>query len=362
MGPLGGLPTGYPRFLCALKERIHAARVQAVLSVNREMIALYWDLGRQVVERQKRGRWGTSVIERLAHDLQVEFPGMACFSARNIWNMSAFYRAWAEQAPILKQAVSESGDTDLPQAAGNLPWGHNIVLFQKIESPLERIWYAREAFQHGWSRNVLALQIESHLYLRQGKALTNFKRTLPPPQSDLAQEALKDDYALGFIGTAQSRERDIERSLVEHVQRFLLELGAGFAFVGRQHHLEVGGEDFYLDLLFYHLHLHCYVVIELKAGAFKPEHAGKMGFYLSAADDLLRRPEDGPTIGIILCRTKNKVVAEYALRDSNKPIGVASYQLTKALPISLAGRLPTTDELEEKLRGKDIVRSRDRHC
>jgi predicted nuclease of restriction endonuclease-like (RecB) superfamily len=207
-----------------------------------------------------------------------------------------------------------------------LPWWHNVILLEKLKVPQDRLWYARQALEHGWSSNVLALQIQSGLHRRQGKALTNFKRTLPPPQSDLAQQALKGDYALDFLKTAKSRERDIERSMVENVQSFLLELGAGFAFVGRQHRLEVGGEEFYLDLLFYHLHLHCYIVIELKAGAFRPEHAGKMSFYLSAADDLLRRPEDGPTIGIILCRSKNKIVAEYALRDSNKPIGVSSYQ------------------------------------
>ena len=253
--------------------------------------------------------------------------------------MRAFYRAWPGLGPITQQPVVE------------LPWWHNVILLEKLKASHERLWYARQALEHGWSRNALVLQTESHLHLRQGKALTNFKRTLPPPQSDMAQQALKDDYALDFLKTTQSRERDIERSMVEHVQSFLLELGAGFAFVGRQHHVEVGGEDFYLDLLFYHLHLHCYIVIELKTGAFKPEHAGKMSFYLSAADDLLRGPQDGPTIGIILCRSKNKVVAEYALRDLNKPIGVSSYQLTKALPDALAGRLPTTDELTSALGG-----------
>ena len=230
-----------------------------------------------------------------------------------------------------------------------LPWGQNITLLEELKFPEERLWYAQKALENGWTRDVLALQIDSGLHLRQGKALTNFKRTLPPLKSDMAQEALKDDYALDFLKNAKSQERDIERSMVENVQKFLLELGAGFAFVGRQHRMQVGGDDFYLDLLFYHIHLHCYVVIELKAGSFKPEHAGKMSFYLSAADDLLRRAGDGPTIGIILCRSKNKVVAEYALNDMNKPIGVSSYRLTKALPDTLAAQLPTTGELEEKL-------------
>jgi len=237
---------------------------------------------------------------------------------------------------------------NLPKITTDIPWGHNIILLEKLRSPAERIWYACQTIQHGWSRNVLVHQIESSLHLRQGKALTNFKRTLPPPQSDLAQEALKDEYAFDFLA-ADICERDVERGALDHIQRFLLELGSGFAFVGRQHHLEVGGEDFYLDLLFYHLSLRCYVVIELKAGAFKPEHAGKMSFYLSAADDLLRHGDDRPSIGIILCRSKNKVVAEYALRDSGKPIGVSSYRSTRALPEGLKDALPGIRELEEGL-------------
>ncbi|MFI5346039.1 MAG: YhcG family protein [Elusimicrobiota bacterium] len=347
--PAGRLPRDYPAFLSGLKERIRAARVKAVLAVNREMVSLYWDLGRDVAERVRRGRWGTGIIKRISLDVQTEFPGIRGFSRPNIQRMRAFYRAWTADS-ICSQAVSKLDRTTVPQPLGELPWGHNIVLIESLESSQERLWYARQALQHGWSRPVLVHQIESGLHLRQGKALTNFARTLPPAQSDLAQEALKDDYALDFLRTAGTKERDIEHGLVADVQRCLLELGAGFAFVGRQHHLEIGGEDFYIDLLFYHLKLRCFVVIELKTGPFKPEHAGKMSFYLAAADDLLRHHHDQPSIGIILCKSKNKIIAEYALRDMNKPIGVSSYQLTKALPNALEGRLPTTKELEEKLR------------
>jgi predicted nuclease of restriction endonuclease-like (RecB) superfamily len=345
-----GLPQDYPRFLSELKERIRTAQVKAVLSVNRELIALYWDLGRQALEWVRRGKWGTAVIVRLSRDIGIEFPGIKGFSPQNIRHMRVFYRAWTEEISICPQAVGELDGSSLPQAVAGLPWGQNIVLLEKLSNPLERLWYARQALEHGWSRSVLVHQIESGLHLRQGNALTNFKRTLPPPQSDLAQEALKDEYAFDFLASAQDLgERAVERGLLDHVQRFLLELGTGFAFVGRQHHLEVGGEDFYLDLLFYHFRLRCFVVIELKAGAFKPEHAGKMRFYLSAADDLLRHPEDRPSIGIILCKSKNKVVAEYALRDSGKPIGVSSYRATRALPESLKGDLPGVQELEKLL-------------
>jgi predicted nuclease of restriction endonuclease-like (RecB) superfamily len=288
--------------------------------------------------------------------------------------MRTFYRAWTPADSIFQQAVEKLGGSPsisaqavrkfgdsfekyddfsiLPQPVALLPWGHNIVLLEQLKGRDERLWYAKMARQEGWSRNVLVHQIESGLLRRQGKAPTNFKTTLPSPQSELAQEAIKDDYALDFLRTAGTKERDIERAMIDDVQRCLLELGTGFAFVGRQHHVEVGGEDFYLDLLFYHLKLRCFVVIDLKAGPFKPEHAGKMSFYLAAADDLLRHPHDQPAIGIILCKSKNKVIAEYALRDMGKPIGVSSYRLTKALPDALEGRLPTTKELEDKLQDR----------
>jgi predicted nuclease of restriction endonuclease-like (RecB) superfamily len=352
--PLESLPKDYPRFLRDLKERIRAAQVKAVLSVNREMIALYWDLGRQVVERQKLGRWGARIIDQISRDIRAAFPGIKGFSRSNIHYMRAFYLAWTTDGPIVQRPVgqlseSTTGASICPQAVGELPWGQNIVLIDHLQTTQERLWYARQTLEHGWSRPVLIHQIESDLYHRQGKALTNFQRTLPAPQSELAQEMIKNDYLIDFIPAENLKERDIERALVENIRQFLLELGAGFAFVGSQHRLEIGGEDFYIDLLFYHLKLRRYVVIELKIDAFKPEHAGKLGFYLTAVDDLLRHPDDKPSIGLVLCKSNNQVIAEYALRNATKPMSVASYRLTKALPAALAGRLPTTKELEEKL-------------
>lgn len=359
--PLKSLPKDYPHFLNDLKTRIRAVQVKALLSVNQEMIALYWQIGGDILERQRHEGWGMATVRQLSRDLAREFPSMTGFSPKNIWRMRAFYLAWNGDPPKVAQAVrlfeniqvKHEESAILPQPVSELPWGHNIVLFQKLKNREERLWYAQHAFEHGWSRNVLIHQIESGLHRRQGKAQTNFARTLPEPQSELAQQALKDGYALDFIATTESREKAIERGLIAEIQYFLLELGKGFAFVGRQYRLEVGGEDFYIDLLFYNLILRCYVVIELKAGEFRPEHAGKLSFYLSAVDDLLRHPDDRPSIGMVLCKSKNQVVAEYALRDIAKPIGVASYHLTKALPDALAGRLPTTEELEDQLRGKD---------
>ncbi|OAQ20793.1 PDDEXK nuclease domain-containing protein [Thermosulfurimonas dismutans] len=333
------LPPGYAEFLADLKERIRRARIKAALSANRELILRYWEIGRMVLERQKKEGWGSKVIDRLAQDLRREFPDLKGFSARNLKYMRAFAEAYPD-----KEFVQ--------QVAAQIPWFHHCTLLDKVKDPAERIWYIRQTIEHGWSRNVLVHQIESGLYHRKGKAITNFDRTLPAPQSDLAQEILKDPYVFDFLGLAEDiRERELERQLIARIRDFLLELGVGFAFVGSQVHLEVGGEDFYLDLLFYHLKLRCYVVIELKTGEFKPEYAGKMNFYLSAVDDLFRHPDDRPSIGIILCKSKNKVIVEYALRDTTKPIGVSSYRLTRALPEEIKSSLPSVEELERELEG-----------
>ena len=252
-----------------------------------------------------------------------------------------------EASPILQQLVAELTGQDLPQLVAEIPWGHNLVLLEKPSETEKRLWYAQKTVEHGWSRAVLVHQIESNLYGRQGRAITNFEQTLPSPQSDLAQQLLKDPYTFDFLGlTDEVRERELERSLIDHIQRFLLELGKGFAFVGRQHHMEVGGKDFYLDLLFYHLQLRCFVVIDLKVEPFKPELADKMSFYLSAADDLLRHPNDNPTIGLVLCKERNHVVVEYTLRDNARPLGVATYRL----PPELKASLPSPEELEAELR------------
>ncbi len=326
--------TGYNHFLQELKSRIQTARARAALAVNRELVLLYWQIGRDILERQKREGWGAKVIDRLARDLRAEFPDMKGFSPRNMLFMRAFAEAYHDEA-IVKQLVSQ------------LPWGHIVRLIQKVKSPEEREWYLRKAFEHGWSRDILVMQIESRLYHRQGKAITNFAATLPPLQSDLAQQTLKDPYIFDFLGLGDdAQEREIERELVKHITNFLLELGAGFSFVGKQVPLEVEGEDFFIDLLFYHLKLRCYVVIELKATKFKPEYAGKLNFYLSAVDATMRHESDNPSIGLILCKDRKGLIAEYALKDISKPVGVSEYQLVASIPENLKGSLPTIEELE----------------
>ena len=333
-------PDGYTDWLGALKLRIHAAQQRAALAVNAELLQLYWEIGNDILQRQAERGWGTKVVERLAHDLRSAFPDMRGFSRANLWYMRAFAEAWAE-SEIVQQPV------------GRLPWGHNIVLLTKLKVSEERLAYAHAAVRHGWSRNVLVMQIETRQLERQGRAITNFAQALPAPQSDLARESLKDPYRFDFLGIGDGAlEREIEKALVEHVTEFLLELGAGFAFVGRQVHVEVGGEDFYLALLFYHLRLRCYVVIELKAGGFKPEHLGQLRFYLTAVDERIKDERDEPTIGLLLCKSKNKVVAEYALRDTSRPLGIAEYQLVEALPEPLQTNLPTIEQIERELEGE----------
>jgi predicted nuclease of restriction endonuclease-like (RecB) superfamily len=331
------VPDSYAQFLADLKIRIQAAQLRAALAVNRELILLYWQIGRDILDRQARESWGAKVIDRLAADLKHAFPDMKGFSPRNLKYMRRFADIWPDAEFV-------------QQVAAQLPWFHNCVLLDKVANSDERVWYARAAIQHGWSRSVLVHQIESALHSRQGKAITNFDRALPPPQSDLAQEVTKDPYNFDFLMLGEeAHERDLERGLVEHLRKFLLELGVGFAFVGSQYPLTVGGEEFRIDLLFYHLRLRCYVVIDLKVVPFQPEFAGKMNFYLSAVNDLLRHADDQPSIGLILCKTKNQVIAEYALEDYTKPIGISEYRLAESLPEKLQGSLPTVEELEIEL-------------
>ena len=333
---------GYATLLDSIKARVRAARLRAVVTVNLELVLLYWHIGREILKRQDNQGWGAKVVERLSSDLIREFPDMRGFSPRNLNYMSAFARIWPEE-PILQQLIAK------------LPWSQNVVLLERVTTVMEREWYARQSIENGWNREVLIHQIESGLYERQGKALTNFSRTLPPEQSDLAREILKDPYDLEFLGLGgDADERVVESGIIDRLRDFLLEFGAGFAFVGRQARIVVGGEEFFMDLLFYHYRLRCFVVLELKAGAFKPEHAGKMNFYLEAVDDLKRHPEDRPSIGMILCRSKNSVVVEYALRAAGKPIGVASYTLAKELPENLKGVLPAPEELERIMQEKDL--------
>jgi predicted nuclease of restriction endonuclease-like (RecB) superfamily len=317
-----------------LKTRIRAARLRASLAVNSELIGLYWRIGRDILERQGAHGWGAKVVDRLAADLKSEFPDARGFSRANLLYMRAFAEAWLEEE-IVQRVV------------GRLPWGQNIELLG-IKDPTARRWYAEAALDHGWSRPVLATQIDTQLYARQGQAVTNFARVLPPETSDLAQQVLKDPYQFDFLTLGQAaRERDVERALIARIKDLLLELGKGFAFIANQHHLSIGDQDFYVDLLFYHRKLRCLVAVDLKIGPFVPEHAGKMNFYLAALDDHDREPGDNPSIGLILCRERNRVVVEYALRGVDAPIGVARYQLLlpETLPLDLVGALPTPDEL-----------------
>ena len=334
------LPQGYAELLGQIKERIRSAQLRAAIAVNRELVLLYWQIGREILARQKQEGWGAKVIDHLAADLHRSFPEMTGLSPRNLKYMRAFGEAWPDEAIV--QAV-----------LAQITWYHNIALVEKLKTEQKRLWYAHATVKNGWSRNVLVHWIESDLFERQGKATTNFDQSLPPPQSDLAGELLKDPYNFEFLTLARdAEERALQKGLLAHIHQFLIELGAGFAFVGQQYRLEVGGEDFFIDLLFYHLKLRCYVVIELKTTTFKPEYAGKMNFYLSAVDDLLRHPDDKPSIGIILCKSKNQVIAEYALRDLAKPVGVSSYitKLVESLPLALRGSLPSPKELVEELK------------
>jgi predicted nuclease of restriction endonuclease-like (RecB) superfamily len=329
-------PVGYNAWLAELKNRIREARLRASLAVNAELIGLYWRIGRDVLERQERDGWGARVVERLAVDLRAAFPQMKGFSRANLLYMRAFAEAWPD--PQIVQRV-----------VGRLPWGQNIELLTKLKEPAIRLWYAEATLEHGWSRPVLAHQIATRLKDRQGQAITNFPRALPPAESDLAQQIVKDPYQFDFLTVAEdAKERDLERALVARVKDVLLEMGKGFAFVGSQHHLEIGGQDWYVDLLFYHRRLRCLIAVDLKVGAFQPEHAGKMNFYLAALDDTERQTGDAPSIGLILCRERNRVVVEYALRNVSGPIGVAEYRVlvADALPASLAEALPTVAEIE----------------
>ena len=316
-----------------------------VLAANSAMVLLYWDIGRMILARQEQEGWGAKVIDRLSADLREAFADLKGFSPRNLNYMRAFAAAWPDHSIV-------------QQLAARIPWFHNCLLLDRVPDPETRQWYVHHVVEHGWSRNVLALQIDNRAHERHGKALTNFKATLPPTDSDLAVQVFKDPYLFDFLGTADlRREREIEQALVDHLQRFLLELGSGFAFVGRQVHLELASRDFYLDLLFYHLKLRCYVVIELKAVPFDPAFIGQLNVYLSAVDDLLRHPDDRPTIGLLLCRSRDRIVVEYALRDLKKPIGVAGWEtkIVEKLPEDLEGSLPTVQELEAELGREEIV-------
>ncbi len=327
----------YADFLRSLKERIRQAQIKAAWSVNREMVLLYWQIGKDILTRQQEKGWGAKVVEQLAKDLKHEFPDAKGFSSRNLKYMRAFAEAYPD--PQIVQ-----------QVAAQIPWFHNCVLLDKVKDPTERLWYIQQTVINNWSRNILAIQIETGLYQRQGGAITNFEQTLPKPQSDLAQQILKDPYNFDFLTlTKEAQERDLERALVDHIRDFLLEMGSGFSFVGSQYPLLIDGQEYRIDLLFYHLKLRCFIVIDLKMVEFQPEFSGKMNFYVSAVNAMLRHPDDQPTIGIILCKSKNKTIAELALQGMTQPIGVSTHKIGAELPDQLTSLLPTVEQLEREL-------------
>lgn len=339
--PIAEMPADYVDWLAEIKKRIRSERLRMVLASNAAMVLLYWDIGRSILAKQAEQGYGTRVIDRLAIDLREAFPEMKGFSPRNLKYMRAFAAAWTDQA-VVQEALAQ------------VTWYHNITLLEKLNTHEERLWYAARTVEYGWSRNILAMQIETRAHLRHGKAQNNFPTTLPPEDSDMAAQIFKDPYLFDFLGTdAPRREKHLEQGLIEHIQKFLLELGQGFAFVGRQVHLEIGDDDFYLDLLFYHLKLRRYVVIELKARKFVPGDGAQLGMYMTAVDRLLAHPDDKPTLGLLLVREKNRVLVEYALGNSAQPISVAEWetQLTRALPKELQGSLPTIEEIEAELAG-----------
>ncbi|MEI6287851.1 MAG: PDDEXK nuclease domain-containing protein [Bacillota bacterium] len=331
----------YKELLSEIKQRVRSAQLKAATAVNTELLRLYWDMAAKIVDKQKDTQWGDGLLPHISRDLCAIFPDIKGFSVRNLKYMRQWFQFWTTQKSIGQQAVAQ-----LQQ----IPWGHNILIITKIADVVEAEFYVQKTLQNGWSRAVLEHQIESGLYERQGKALSNFASTLPAPQSDLAKQLLKDPYCFDFLTIAEKHDEvELEAALVGQLTHFLLELGSGFSYLGRQYHLEVNGDDFFIDLLFYHVRLHCYIVVELKTGKFKPEYAGKLNFYVSAVDDLLGNVDDKPTIGILICKEKNNMVVEYALRDINKPIGVSRYVITRELPVEFSAAIPNRAAIESEL-------------
>ena len=330
----------YSVWLKELKNKVRLVQIKAAVKVNSELLQFYWELGADIVEKQATAKWGDGFLSNLSHDLMAEFPDMRGFSKRNLELIRKWYCFWFVQDEIAKQLATQ------------IPWWHNVVIITKTKNADEALFYVQKTIQNNWSRSVLTHHIENNLFKREGKAINNFKATLPEPQSDLAIETLKDPYNFDFLAlTEKHNEKELEDALIKHVTHFLLELGAGFSYLGKQYKLEVSGDEFFIDLLFYHVKLHCYVVVELKAVKFKPEFAGKLNFYVSAVDGILKSELDDPTIGILICKSKNDTVVEYSLKDVHKPIGVSEYIITKNLPDEFKSSLPSIEEIEAELSG-----------
>ncbi len=327
----------YIDIINSVKAEIKSAQYKAALSVNHELIMLYYNIGKIINEHKA---WGNKFIDNLAADIKLEFPNVKGYSVRNLKYMAKFAETYPDEQ-FVQQVVAQ------------IPWGQNIVLLDKVNDDTIRRWYVEKTLENGWTRNVLVHQIESDLYTRQAlaKKVSNFENRLPSPQSEIAAQTMKDPYVFDFIPFREDMvERDIENALVKDVTKLLLELGTGFAFLGNQYHINVGGDDFYIDLLFYNLNLRAYVVIELKTGDFKPEYAGQLNFYLSAVDGILKKEQDNPSIGLLLCKNKNDLVAEYALKDMSKPIGVSEYKITSDLPDSLINQLPSVEDIQKRIK------------
>lgn len=343
----------YLLWIAELKKKVRSAQIKAAITVNKELILFYWDMGMMLSEKIKSSNWGDKILANVSQEMKSEFPEMAGLSERNLKYCRQFYEFYSHS--MGQQAVAQSStETDniefRQQLVAQIPWGHNILIFSKSKNIENALFYLKKTKENNWSRDTLGLQIKSNLFHRKGKAVTNFTNTLPDPYSDLAQQTLKDPYVFDFLQLSEGyKEKDIENQLVNHIKKFLLELGKGFAFVGQQYHLEIADKAYYIDLLFYHIKLKCYVVIELKNTAFIPEYAGKLNFYLSAVDSILKEADDKPTIGILLCREKNNIEAEFALRDITKPMGVSEFDLTNILPENLKSSLPTIEEIEQNL-------------
>jgi predicted nuclease of restriction endonuclease-like (RecB) superfamily len=353
--------TNYKTWLADIKTKIRSAQLKAAVAVNTQLLEFYWELGADIVAKQANAKWGDGLLLQLGKDLTAEFPDMRGFSKRNLELIRQWYLFYSKGAALSQQPVGQIAKQPVSQLQKDkpvarivrIPWGHNIAIISKCKNIDEALYYVQGTITHNWSRSVLVHQIESGLYKRGGKAVSNFAVTLPKPQSDLAVQTLKDPYIFDFLAiTGEYKERELENALVSHVTQFLLELGAGFSYIGRQTPLQVGDREFFIDLLFYHTKLHCYVVVELKTVDFEPEHAGKLNFYLKAVDSQLRTERDNPTVGILICKSKDKVVVEYALSDIRKPIGVSEYKLTHSLPKTIKSSLPSIKEIEKELGAK----------
>lgn len=340
----------YKSFLCLIKSQIKTSQTKAILKVNQEMIILYFNIGKIISEKQQLLGWGAKVIDNLSADIKSEFPNLGGFSSRNIKLMVQFYKEYCD-TQIVQPAVAQNKLENMPSLVAQTPWTHNIILMQKIKDIDLRYWYMNKILENGWSKNILSLMIDSEIHKREGKLTSNFKELLPSNDSDLVQQSFKDPYLFDFLTISEPfREKELESNLIDHMEKFLLELGNGFAFVGRQYKMEVGDSDFYIDLLFYHLKLRCYIVIELKTGKFKPEYSGQINFYCSVVDDKLGHKDDKPTIGLILCQEKNEIVAEYSLKNMSQPIGISEYELTEILPKEFESSLPTIEMIEDELK------------